>query len=73
MNALTRQRTLPSSAKSALQRRCRFRKNYIRRVIQFAKQGYKDIEFDTYNTDWDSAAYLTVAGQKLEQLRSHHR
>nr|WP_321459292.1 vitamin B12-dependent ribonucleotide reductase [uncultured Cohaesibacter sp.] len=37
--------------------------NYIRRVIQFAKQGYKDIEFETYNTDWDSAAYLTVAGQ----------
>nr|WP_321456841.1 vitamin B12-dependent ribonucleotide reductase [uncultured Cohaesibacter sp.] len=37
--------------------------NYVRRVIQFAKQGYKDIEFETYNTDWDSAAYLTVAGQ----------
>ncbi len=37
--------------------------NYILRVIQFAKQGYKDIEFDTYDTDWDSEAYLTVAGQ----------
>ncbi|SNY93796.1 ribonucleoside-diphosphate reductase class II [Cohaesibacter sp. ES.047] len=37
--------------------------NYIRRVIQFAKQGYKDIQFDTYNTDWDSGAYLTVSGQ----------
>jgi ribonucleoside-diphosphate reductase alpha chain len=37
--------------------------NYIKRVIQFAKQGYKDIAFDTYNTDWDSEAYLTVSGQ----------
>ena len=37
--------------------------NYILRVVQFAKQGYKEIEFDTYDTDWDSEAYLTVAGQ----------
>ncbi|MCZ8373744.1 MAG: vitamin B12-dependent ribonucleotide reductase [Beijerinckiaceae bacterium] len=37
--------------------------NYIKRVIQFAKQGYKDLEFDIYDTDWDSEAYLTVAGQ----------
>ena len=37
--------------------------NYILRVIQFAKQGYKDIAFDTYDTDWDSEAYLTVSGQ----------
>ncbi|MDQ0320530.1 ribonucleoside-diphosphate reductase alpha chain [Pararhizobium capsulatum DSM 1112] len=37
--------------------------NYIQRVIQFAKQGYKDIEFKTYDTDWDSEAYLTVSGQ----------
>jgi ribonucleoside-diphosphate reductase alpha chain len=37
--------------------------NYIKRVIQFAKQGYTEIEFDTYDTDWDSEAYLTVAGQ----------
>lgn len=37
--------------------------NYILRVIQFAKQGYKDIEFSTYDTDWDSEAYLTVSGQ----------
>ncbi|WP_128292460.1 vitamin B12-dependent ribonucleotide reductase [Afifella aestuarii] len=36
---------------------------YIRRVIQFARQGYTDIEFPTYNTDWDSEAYLTVSGQ----------
>ena len=37
--------------------------NYILRVVQFAKQGYTEIEFDTYDTDWDSEAYLTVAGQ----------
>jgi len=37
--------------------------NFIQRVIQFAKQGYKDIEFPIYDTDWDSEAYLTVSGQ----------
>jgi ribonucleoside-diphosphate reductase alpha chain len=37
--------------------------NYIQRVIQFAKQGYKDIDFPIYDTDWDSEAYLTVSGQ----------
>ena len=37
--------------------------NYIQRVIQLARQGYTDIEFPVYNTDWDSEAYLTVAGQ----------
>ncbi len=37
--------------------------NYIQRVIQFARQGFTKIEFPTYNTDWDSEAYLTVSGQ----------
>jgi ribonucleoside-diphosphate reductase alpha chain len=37
--------------------------NYIRRVIQFAEQGYERIDFRTYDTDWDSEAYLTVSGQ----------
>ena len=37
--------------------------SYIVRVIQFAKQGYKDIDFATFDTDWDSEAYLTVSGQ----------
>jgi ribonucleoside-diphosphate reductase alpha chain len=37
--------------------------NFIKRVIQFARQDYKDINFPTYDTDWDSEAYLTVAGQ----------
>ncbi|HEY0920146.1 vitamin B12-dependent ribonucleotide reductase [Devosia sp.] len=37
--------------------------NYIQRVIQFARQGYTDLEFPVFNTDWDSEAYLTVSGQ----------
>ena len=39
--------------------------NLIERAISFARQGYKDSDFvfRTYDTDWDSEAYLTVAGQ----------
>ncbi|MGF1630077.1 MAG: vitamin B12-dependent ribonucleotide reductase [Kiloniellaceae bacterium] len=37
--------------------------NYVARVVQFAKQGYTSIDFKTYDTDWDSDAYLTVSGQ----------
>ncbi|MBB4065043.1 vitamin B12-dependent ribonucleotide reductase [Gellertiella hungarica] len=37
--------------------------NYVQRVIQFARQGYTSMEFKTYDTDWDSEAYLTVSGQ----------
>src|ERR1051325_6529660 len=46
-----------------LARRAMVPDNFIKRVIQFAKQGYKDISFPTYDTDWDSDAYLTVSGQ----------
>ncbi|MGB7691657.1 MAG: vitamin B12-dependent ribonucleotide reductase, partial [Pseudolabrys sp.] len=46
-----------------LARRAMVPDNFIKRVIQFAKQGYKDIDFPTYDTDWDSEAYLTVSGQ----------
>ncbi len=57
------------SVNTALKREIRAAKknavpdNYIYRVIQFAKQGYSSIEFKTYDTDWDSEAYLTVSGQ----------
>jgi ribonucleoside-diphosphate reductase alpha chain len=44
-------------------RRAMIPDNYIERVISFAKQGYKDIDFRTYDTDWDSEAYLSVSGQ----------
>ena len=37
--------------------------NYIERVIQLAAQGFTDIEFETYDTDWNSEAYGTVSGQ----------
>ncbi len=37
--------------------------NYVQRVIQFSRQGYRSITFKTYDTDWDSDAYLTVSGQ----------
>ena len=37
--------------------------NYIKRVIQFAKQGYTKIDFPIFDPDWDSEAYLTVSGQ----------
>src|SRR5690606_39760535 len=46
-----------------LARRAMVPDNYIKRVIQFARQGYKDIDFETYDTDWDSEAYATVSGQ----------
>lgn len=46
-----------------LARRNEVSDNLIKRVVQFARQGYKDIQFDTYDTDWDSEAYLTVSGQ----------
>ena len=36
---------------------------YVQRVIQFARQGYTEIEFPIYDTDWQSDAYLTVSGQ----------
>jgi len=35
----------------------------IKRVLQFARQGFKDLSVDIYDTDWDSEAYLTVSGQ----------
>ncbi|MEM9442527.1 MAG: vitamin B12-dependent ribonucleotide reductase, partial [Pseudomonadota bacterium] len=37
--------------------------NAIQQTIQFARQGYTRLEIPTYTTDWDSDAYLTVAGQ----------
>jgi ribonucleoside-diphosphate reductase alpha chain len=36
---------------------------YIKRVLDYARQGYTAIEFPTYDTDWDSEAYSSVSGQ----------
>ena len=35
----------------------------IHRVIQLAGQGFKDMELDTYDTDWLGEGYGTVSGQ----------
>ncbi len=37
--------------------------NYIRRVIRLAQQGYDSIDFQIFDTDWQSEAYVTVSGQ----------
>jgi ribonucleoside-diphosphate reductase alpha chain len=39
--------------------------NSIERIISLARQGKteKDVKFPTYDTDWDSEAYLSVSGQ----------
>ena len=37
--------------------------NYIDKILKLSKQGYTDIKFKTYDTDWDSEAYNTVSGQ----------
>ncbi len=44
-------------------RRAMIPESCIQRVIQRARQGEQTVEFRTYDTDWDSEAYLTVAGQ----------
>ena len=36
---------------------------YVKRVLDYAAQGFTSIDFRTYDTDWDSDAYLTVSGQ----------
>ncbi|MEM6824622.1 MAG: vitamin B12-dependent ribonucleotide reductase [Pseudomonadota bacterium] len=36
---------------------------YVKRVLDYARQGYEAIEFPTYDTDWDSEAYSSVSGQ----------
>ncbi len=36
---------------------------YIKRVLDYARQGHTSIHFPTYDTDWDSEAYNSVSGQ----------
>ncbi len=36
---------------------------YVKRALQQAAQGVTELDFRTYDTDWDSEAYLTVSGQ----------
>ena len=32
-------------------------------ALDYAKQGYKELTIETYDTNWDSKAYFTVSGQ----------
>ena len=44
-------------------KKCAIPETYIKRVLDYARQGYTSIEFPTYDTDWDSEAYASVSGQ----------
>ncbi|RJL08105.1 vitamin B12-dependent ribonucleotide reductase [Paracoccus siganidrum] len=52
---------LKSAIRSA--KRVMIPETYINRVLQYARQGFDSIEFPTYDTDWDSEAYVSVSGQ----------
>src|SRR5690349_8064199 len=56
-------RNAPLKREIKAARRAMIPENYVQRVIQFAQQGYTEIDFRAYDTDWDSEAYLTVSGQ----------
>ncbi|MFU8825796.1 vitamin B12-dependent ribonucleotide reductase, partial [Yoonia sp.] len=53
--------TLAQAVKDA--KRSAIPETYIKRVLDYAKQGHTSIEFPTYDTDWDSEAYSSVSGQ----------
>ena len=36
---------------------------YVQRAIEFARQDVREIQFATYDTDWEGEAYQTVSGQ----------
>jgi ribonucleoside-diphosphate reductase alpha chain len=57
--------TANDSLKSAIRdaKRAAIPETYIKRVLDYARQGYTSIEFPTYDTDWDSEAYNSVSGQ----------
>ncbi|NRB18529.1 MAG: vitamin B12-dependent ribonucleotide reductase [Rhodobacteraceae bacterium] len=54
-----------SSLKTAIRaaKKVMIPETYIKRVLDYAKQGHTSIEFPTYDTDWDSEAYSSVSGQ----------
>lgn len=53
--------SLKSAVRSA--KKAAIPETYVKRVLDYAKQGYTSIEFPTYDTDWDSEAYASVSGQ----------
>ncbi|UFM63679.1 vitamin B12-dependent ribonucleotide reductase [Paracoccus sp. MA] len=56
-----RNAALKSAIRSA--KRSMIPETYVNRVLQYARQGFDSIEFPTYDTDWDSEAYVSVSGQ----------
>ncbi len=44
-------------------RRVAVSENYVQRAIQFAKQGFTEIDVPVYDTDFDHEGYATVSGQ----------
>ena len=57
----TRNAALKTAIRSA--KKVMIPETYINRVLQYARQGFGSIEFPTYDTDWDSEAYISVSGQ----------
>jgi ribonucleoside-diphosphate reductase alpha chain len=57
----TKNRALRIAMRDA--RRSNVPENYLQRALQLGEQGATRIEFDEYDTGWDSAAYGTVSGQ----------
>ena len=53
--------SLKAAIRSA--KKCAIPETYIKRVLDYARQGHTGIEFPTYDTDWDSEAYNSVSGQ----------
>jgi ribonucleoside-diphosphate reductase alpha chain len=37
--------------------------SYVERALQLARQGFTSLQFEEYDTDWNSKAYYTVSGQ----------
>ncbi|MCX4241637.1 vitamin B12-dependent ribonucleotide reductase [Paraliomyxa miuraensis] len=56
-----RNRELRKAIRAA--RRAHVPENYIQRALQLGEQGVTQIEFEEYDTGWDSEAYGTVSGQ----------
>ena len=43
---------------------------YVKRVLDYARQGYESIEFPTYNTDWDSPKPMRPCRARIPTTRS---
>ena len=54
-------KTLKAAMQAA--RRAHIPDGAMRRAIDFARQGYKSIEVETFDLDWDSEGYRSISGQ----------